>query len=162
MREPQARPARGPSGYPFPTTSENLLAWHDAEQRLVEARFYWLGTANPDGSPHVRPLWGVWIDGCLYFDGHPRTRWGRNLAREPRASLHLESAARVVIVDGVGEDVEQTSQELGDAIASAWQAKYGRLVPDPATRGIFRLSPRRAYAWSENLQDATVWELDGD
>ena len=159
MPEPPARPARGPGGYAFPTDSDDLLAWNDAETRLAEARCYWLATTNPDGSPHVRPLWGVWVDGCFYFDGHPHTRWARNLSREPRASLHLESATSVVIVDGAAEDINETSPELGAAIASAWQAKYGRLVPDPATNGIFRLRPRRAHAWSEDLRDGTVWQL---
>jgi hypothetical protein len=65
-----------------------------------------------------------------------------------------------VIVDGLGEDIAQTSPELGEAIASAWEAKYGRLVPDPAAQGIWRLSPLRARAWSEDLRDATVWQLE--
>jgi hypothetical protein len=161
VREPPARPARAPHGYAFPKTSEGLLAWSEAEQQLVEALHYWLATTNPDGSPHVRPLWGVWIEGCFYFDGNPKTRWGRNLTRDPRASIHLEDAARVVIVDGTCEDVERTTPELGAAIAADWAAKYGRLVPDAATGGIFRLTPHRAHAWSENLQDATVWDLTG-
>ena len=159
MSDPQARPVRGPKGYSFPTSSENLLRWRDAERRLVDARLYWLATTNPDGTPHVRPVWGVWIEGCFYFDGHPRTRWARNLARDSRASLHLESAADVVIVEGLGEDVERTNAQLGNEIASAWEAKYGRLVPDPAARGIFQLVPQRARAWSENLTDATVWQF---
>ena len=122
MQEPPARPARGPNGYAVPTDKDALLAWADAEKRLEDARCYWLATSNPDGSPNVRPLWGVWVERCFYFDGHPHTRWARNLSRDPRASLHLESATQVVIVDGVGEDIAETSRELGEAIASAWEA----------------------------------------
>lgn len=157
MTEPTAGPERGPTGYAFPTRDDALLDWEDAEKRLEEARFYWLASTNADGSPRVRPLWGVWVDGCLYFDGHPHTGWARNLARDPHVSIHLESAASVVIVEGVGEDVERTNEELGRKIAENWDAKYGRLVPDAATRGIFRLTPRRAHGWSENLTDGTVW-----
>jgi nitroimidazol reductase NimA-like FMN-containing flavoprotein (pyridoxamine 5'-phosphate oxidase superfamily) len=157
MIEPAARPERGPKGYAFPASSEHLLAWSAAEARLAEARFYWLATTNEDGTPHVRPLWGVWTGTCLYFDGHPRARWARNLTRDPRVSIHLESAANVVIVEGTAEDVERTDAELGARVAAAWTAKYGRLAPDAAKDGIFRLSPRRVRAWSENLTDATVW-----
>jgi hypothetical protein len=107
----------------------------------------------------VRPVWGVWVARCLYFDGHPHTRWARNLARQPRVSVHLESAARVVIVEGVGEDVERTDEELGRCIAASWEKKYGRLVPDPAAEGIFRLTPHRARGWSEDLHDGTVWAM---
>lgn len=157
MTAPAARPERGPKGYAFPTSAEHLRSWSDAERRLVEARSYWLATTSDDGTPHVRPVWGIWVDGRLYFDGHPRTRWARNLAREPRASVHLESAADVVIVDGIGEDVERTDEELGGRIAAAWKRKYGRLVPAPAVHGIFRLTPSRARGWSEDLHDGTVW-----
>ena len=144
-------------GYAFPATDEHLLPWDEAERRLAAARFYWLATANPDGTPHVRPVWGVWVARQFYFDGHPHTRWARNLAREPQASIHLESAANVVIVEGRGEDLERTDEELGRQIAAAWQMKYGRLVPEPAERGIFRLVPAQARAWSEDLRDGTVW-----
>jgi hypothetical protein len=157
MADPSARPERGPKGYAFPTSSDKLLAWRDAEQRLVKARRYWLATANEDGMPHVRPVWGVWVDGNLYFDGHPKTRWARNLARDPRATVHLESAVHVVIVEGVVNDLERTEARLGARIASDWSEKYGKLVPDPAANGIFQLVPRRARGWSENLKDATVW-----
>lgn len=157
MAEPTPRPERAPKGYAFPTSDEALLDWAGAEQQLKDARFYWLASTNGDGSARVRPVWGVWVDGCFYFDGHPHTGWGRNLARDPRASIHLESAEHVVIVEGLGEDVERTDEELGRKIAESWDAKYGRLVPDAATRGIFRLTPRRARGWSENLTDGTVW-----
>lgn len=154
------RPERGPKGYAFPSSAEHLLAWEEAERRLADARFYWLATTNPDGTPHVRPIWGVWVDGCFYFDGHPHTRWARNLARDPRAGVHLENAANVVIVEGRGEDVERTDEELGRRIAASWKKKYGRLVPEPAVRGIFRLVPSQARAWSEDLHDGTVWTFE--
>lgn len=160
MTTPAARPERGPQGYAFPTSDEHLLSWEEAEGRLADARFYWMATTNADGTPHVRPIWGVWVDSRFYFDGHPHTRWARNLAREPRASVHLESAANALIVDGLGEDVERTDEELGRRIAAAWEKKYGRLVPEPAIRGIFRLTPTRARGWSEDLHDATVWTFD--
>jgi Pyridoxamine 5'-phosphate oxidase len=159
MTTPAARRERGPEGYAFPTSDEHLLAWGEAERRLAAARHYWLATTNPDGTAHVRPVWGVWVKGCLYFDGHPQTRWARNLARESRASIHLDDAANVLIVEGLGEDIERTDEELGRQISDGWNAKYGRLAPEPATGGIFRLTPSQARAWSEDLHDATVWTL---
>jgi Pyridoxamine 5'-phosphate oxidase len=124
---------------------------------LEDARCYWLATVNGDGTPHVRPIWGVWIDDAFYFDGHPHTRWARNLARDPQVSIHLESGLQVVIVEGVVEDVENAQPALAGRIVAAWNGKYGRLAPDPEGRGVFRLLPRRARAWSEDLGDGTVW-----
>jgi nitroimidazol reductase NimA-like FMN-containing flavoprotein (pyridoxamine 5'-phosphate oxidase superfamily) len=107
----------------------------------------------------VTPLWGVWVGRALYFDGLPTTRWGRNLAANPRASVHLESADDVVIVDGEVEDVEGTSSKLGERIVRAWSAKYGRLEPEPATRGIFRLAPATVRAFTGSLDRGCAWRL---
>jgi hypothetical protein len=66
-------------------------------------------------------------------------------------------AAHVVIVEGLVDDLERTDADLGERVASAWSEKYGKLVPDPTGNGIFRLVPKRARGWSENLKDGTVW-----
>jgi hypothetical protein len=110
----------------------------------------------------VRPIWGVWVDGCFYFDGHPATRWARNLGRDPRAGIHLESATDVVIVEGECEDLDRVDPEVGERIVSDWTSKYGRLVPDPVGSGMFRLVPVRARGWSEDLSDGTVWTFEGE
>ncbi len=158
--KPTARPERAPKGYAFPTGDEALLDWDDVERRMKDARFYWLATANADGTPRVRPIWGVWVDGHFYFDGHPRTGWARNLTRDPRVSIHLESADHVVIVEGEAEDLERTDEDLGKKIAASWDEKYGMLVPDATAKGIFRLTPSLARGWSEDLGDGTVWTFE--
>jgi hypothetical protein len=96
----------------------------------------------------------------LYFDGHPQSRWSRNLSANPRATVHLESANAVVIVEGRVQDVTLPAPE-GERLVEAWQAKYGRLEPDPSGSGIFRLVPMTARAWShEDLHDGTAFRLN--
>ncbi len=74
-------------------------------------------------------------------------------------SVHLESGNDVVILEGVVEDLA-TDAEVGARAVGAWAAKYGRLLPEPATEGIFRLRPLRARAWSnETLEDGTRWSF---
>jgi nitroimidazol reductase NimA-like FMN-containing flavoprotein (pyridoxamine 5'-phosphate oxidase superfamily) len=106
----------------------------------------------------VTPVWGVWVDGMLYVSGFPEARWARNLAANPAVTAHLESGNEVVIVEGAAEDVV-TDAELGERIIAAWDAKYGRLAPAPATDGICRIRPRTVRAWtdSETFADATRW-----
>ncbi len=146
-----------PLTYRFPQDDVGLLAWAHAEERLREARRYWLTTVRADGRPHATPLWGVWLEGALYFDGLPTTTWGRNLADRSEVTLHVEDGADTVILEGSVEDLT-TDTPLGQRIADAWTAKYGRLAPDAATCGVFRLRPRRARAWSrEDLTDGTGW-----
>lgn len=159
LNDPVTSPLRAPVGYPFPTEPEKLLPWARAERQLEQARNYWLVTASPEGRPHVTPLWGVWIDGAFYCDGHPRTRWGRNIAANPTVCLHLESGADVVIVEGQAEDVT-IDEALAARIVTAWMAKYGRLAPDPAGSGMFRVRPQVARGWSqESLIDGARWQF---
>jgi Pyridoxamine 5'-phosphate oxidase len=158
VEAPRARPLRAPEVYRFPAGDDGLLPWSFAETRLLAARNYWLATVHPDGRPHVTPLWGVWVERALYFDGLPTTRWGRNLAVNARASINLESADEVVILEGEVEDLE-TSMELGQRVVAAWSAKYGELEPQPATRGIFRLRPVRARAFTGSLERGSAWDL---
>lgn len=157
--EPTASPLSAPSGYAFPKDAQGLLAWAHAGQLLEQARYYWLATTRPDGRPHVTPLWGVWLDGALYFDGHPHTRWARNLATNPTVCVHLESGDDVVILEGLAEDIT-TDEELGQRIIAAWMAKYGRLHPDPAGSGLFRMRPQVGRGWShESLKDGARWRF---
>ena len=158
-REPQASRPQAPQTYRFPKDLEGLLPWSHAVERLERAQNYWLATMRPDGRPHVTPIWGVWVEEALYFDGLPATRWGRNMATNPAIAVHLESGDDVVILEGEVEDTV-TDAELTGRIVEAWQNKYGRLAPDPGGRGIFRLRPRTARAWSSaTFEDATRWSF---
>lgn len=161
VKEPRPVLLQAPAGYSVPRMTEGLLPWSHAEELLRAARNFWLATVCPDGRPHVTPVWGVWVDGALFFDGSPATRWARNLVANPTISVHLESAEDVVILEGKAEDLPATDLARAERIVAAWDAKYGRLHPDPAGNGIFRLSPHRARGWStSSLEDGTRWEFD--
>jgi pyridoxamine 5'-phosphate oxidase-like protein len=160
VKEPRAVPLYAPPNYPFPKGTEGLLSWSHAEALLETAPNYWISTVRPNGRPHATPVWGVWVDGALYLDGNPVTRWARNLAANPAVSVHLESAEDVVILEGTVEDLPAVEGYLAEQIVTAWDGKYGRLHPDPAGRGIFRLMPLRARGWSTStLRDGTRWEF---
>jgi hypothetical protein len=157
MDQPVPGRAIAPDVYAFPGDPGRWLPWSHAEQRLRAARNYWLATASPTGVPHATPVWGVWLDATLYFDGLPATRWARNLAANPRVTAHLESGEDVVIVEGRADGLV-TDAQLGERIVAAWNGKYGRLPPEPSTTGLFRLRPRSARAWSQSsLVDGTRW-----
>ena len=47
---------------------------------------YWLATVRRDGTPHVVPVDGMWLDGGCYFGGDPATVHIRNLRRDGRAT----------------------------------------------------------------------------
>jgi hypothetical protein len=155
LPEPTARALRGPQSYAFP--DHPVLPWSHADQRLARAPYYWLGTVRPDGRPHATALWGSWVGRRLYLDGPPTTRWARNFTANPQVTVHLESGADVVIVEGHVDDVT-TDAALGRLIVADWMRKYGRLAPDPSGDGIWRVTPHSVRAWStEALEDGTGW-----
>ncbi|MDP8908435.1 MAG: pyridoxamine 5'-phosphate oxidase family protein [Chloroflexota bacterium] len=149
-----------PAGYKAAADETTLLPWAHVVVRLERAENYWLATSRPDGRPHVTPVWGVWVEDALYFDGIPTALWARNMARNPAVTVHLESGVDVVILEGSGEDVMTVADRaLASQIVRQWDAKYGRLTPDPVTDGIFRLRPSTARAWTRFPDDATRWQF---
>ena len=79
------RPYIAESGYGIPTSLEETLPWSHVTERMEQARNYWIGTVGPEGRPHAVPVWGVWVEGTLYFGGGPQTRWSRNLAASSKS-----------------------------------------------------------------------------
>jgi hypothetical protein len=153
-----ARRTVAPAPYQL-AKSGGELPWEHVVERLEKAWNYWIVTVRPDGRPHVTPIWGVWLEDHLYVDGHPRTRWSRNIAGNPQVAVHLESGSDVVILEGVVDDIN-TDEELGERIKQTWKAKYGRLEPEPVSSGILRFRPWHARAWSsEKLEDGTAWDI---
>jgi hypothetical protein len=121
--------------------------------RLTQSENYWVATASPGGQPHAAPVWGAWVDGRFYFEGSPETRWGRNITRNPRISLHLESGSEVVIIEGSIEDQDDVGAELAERVAGAFAAKYNGYRSQE--RGYFILTPRKALAWKSFPKDVT-------
>jgi len=144
-RDPTADRPRFAPGYGIPMDTEGMLGWDWATARLAESRNYWIVTSGADGDPHSMPVWGVWHDDGVAFSTSPKSRKGRNLARDPRVVVHLESGDEVVILEGDAERVV-----LDDVIADAYGAKYD-YRPDVAdAEGLwYTLRPRIAYAWLE-------------
>jgi hypothetical protein len=126
---------------------QGLLGWSAVEQRLVSARNYWVSTASPSGVPHAMPVWGVWLKGCFLFSTGPRTRKARNLVANPRAVVHLESGAQLVVVNGVARRIFDT--DLIGSFVSAYNPKYRWTftVADLSSGELFEVRPLKAFAW---------------
>jgi Pyridoxamine 5'-phosphate oxidase len=92
-------------GYGIRPDGEGLLPWSFVDERMANARNYWVATTRPDGRPHATPVSGVWIDGSFYFGTGPGSRKARNLAKNQHLVVHLESGDEVVILEGVAEEV---------------------------------------------------------
>lgn len=109
-----------------------------------------LATVRPDGRPHVQPIWFVLDGDDLVFMTGARTVKGRNLRRDPRASLVVDDETppfAYVRVDGrveLSEDLDlmlEWSTRIAHRYMGAAQADaYGRRNAVPGEL-LVRLAP---------------------
>jgi PPOX class probable F420-dependent enzyme len=105
-------------------------------------------TVRPDGRAHAAPVWGIWWGGTLWFGTGPQSVKGRNLAIDPRITVHLESGDDVAVLEGTAAAaVPDPADHV--AFADAYEVKYGHR-PDPA-EGMYRVSPTTMLTWSESI-----------
>ncbi len=163
MTEPRPDRPHVP-GYGIPTSTDGLLPWSWAVERLEAAIVYWLATTGADGAPHVIPIWGAWVDGHWYVEGGP-TRWQRNLRVNPQLAIHIEIGDEVVIVEGTATEHVAPPKPLADAILAGY-AKYKAAEDYEASAdhwtegGLWELRPVKAFAWSVFPDDMTRFRFD--
>lgn len=150
-------------GYGISTKKEGMLSWDWVNEQMAQSRNYWIGSTRPDGRPHVSPVWGVWMDGVLYFGASRHSRKIRNLTANPEVVIHLESGDEVVIFEGKIEPVDD--KKLLVKMADAFEAKYLSYRPNPDEEPdsvFFRLIPQVVFAWQERdfPNTATRWMFD--
>ncbi|MBI5103510.1 MAG: pyridoxamine 5'-phosphate oxidase family protein [Solirubrobacterales bacterium] len=126
-----------------------MLTWAHVDRHLRNSRNYWLATVRDDGRPHAMPVWGVWDGRALWFGTSPTSVKGRNLRRDPRAVVHLESGDDVVILEGA------VAGAWSDDVLAAYAVKYATdaaelpLERQPDGGGMLRLQPVTVQAWLE-------------
>jgi PPOX class probable F420-dependent enzyme len=139
-----------PSVYGVPTDGSGgeRLPWSWAVEQLTAARNYWICTSRQDGRPHAMPVWGIWQDGAVWFSTHPDSAKGRNMARDPRIVIHLESGDDTVVLEG---RVEHPSDPAAlKRFVDAYEKKYGyRIEQGRASEGVYVLRPTIAHTWTE-------------
>jgi PPOX class probable F420-dependent enzyme len=69
-------------------------------QRLLTEQNVWLATVRPDGRPHLTPIWFVWTDDHLWVCTGADSVKVRNVRRNPKVSVALESGNSPVAGEG--------------------------------------------------------------
>ncbi len=95
------------------------------EHLLDERRIAALTTFSADGLPHVTAVWFLYEEGALYIATSLQTSKGRNLQRDPRAALCIESrkAGEETGISACGE-VELLTGEEAVPLAQRINTKY--------------------------------------
>jgi hypothetical protein len=154
--------AERPIMYGVPVAAGAVLPWSWAEQRLRDARNYWIATTRPNGRPHCRPVWGVWLPDGFWFSTGSLAR--HNLATNPEITVHLEDGREAVILEGTASAISG-KQRLG-AMVTAYNPKYDwdmaandEGVFDSSGNGgpAFLVRPRVIFGWDAEMQAPTRW-----
>jgi hypothetical protein len=124
--------------------SDGLLPWSWAAERLASSRHVWIASVGDDGSPHLAPVWAVWLDGELHFSTGGRSRKARNLLRRPACSAAVEDPVESLVLHGHVRR-HDAAGAIGD-VERAYTAKYGEGFPDPDENPLLALVPAVAIA----------------
>ena len=141
MQQPTAQLPHNLDGYGFPNSTEKLVTWNYVCDRMIEPLNYWVCTITPEGRPHARPIWGVWVDEIFFFGGGPGTKWSRNLHVHPQVSINLEDGSESIVFEGRAKLVEDAA--LMERLDDAYEVKYNIRHGPP----IWQLYPDRVFAW---------------
>lgn len=139
------RPGLEP-GYGVANSDEGIIPWQESQERLVASRNYWIGTADLEGDPHSVPVWGVWMDNCLFFGTDQNSKKAANLEANPRAVVHLESGDEVVIIHCSIATVGDAATI--DRILGGYRAKYS-MPADFTFAPVYTARPTKGFAWVE-------------
>jgi PPOX class probable F420-dependent enzyme len=161
MAEPTPTAPQIPAAYGVPTDASGgeRLPWSWAVEQLTAARNYWICTRRRDGRPHAMPVWAVWLDDAVWFSTDPSSAKGRNMARDPRIVIHLESGDETVVLEGEVESNPDDRAAL-QRFVDAYEKKYGhRIELGNENYGIYVLRPCIAQTWTEQgfPRNATRW-----
>jgi nitroimidazol reductase NimA-like FMN-containing flavoprotein (pyridoxamine 5'-phosphate oxidase superfamily) len=136
---------------------KGLLSWMWVARKMNGCRTFWLSTIRAEqGTPHVMPVWGVWVDDAFFFSTGRKSRKGQNLAANPACTVANDNGEEAVIVEGSATPLEDASAL--ERVARAYKKKY-KMDPRDMKEPIFYLRPNKVFGLIEKSfpKSATRW-----
>jgi PPOX class probable F420-dependent enzyme len=136
----------------------------DAEQlELLEAqRVVVVSSLGPRGWPHSMPMWFVVRDGQIWFWTYGKSQKVRNLERDPRATLLVETGDAYDQLRGVMIEAEveldgdlETVLDLGRELATRYAG--GTAPPPEAEQALAAQARKRVAIHARPIRTAT-WD----
>jgi PPOX class probable F420-dependent enzyme len=113
------------------------------EHRLQTEQNLWLATVRPDGSPHLVPIWFVWVAGKIYLCTGTDSVKVRNSKQNPRVSIALEDGSQPIVIEGLARPIEQADS----AVLAEFQRKYDwDITSDETYTQVIEIQPERIRA----------------
>jgi len=110
---------------------------------LAEQRTCRVATINPDGTPHVTPVWYVWDGEALWILSITRSQRWANLQRDPRVAVVIDAGEAYFELRGV--------ELTGSVEAVGEQPRMG--APEPCLEAPERLFAERYGAGGQLVYD---------
>ena len=146
-------------GYNMPRTKDKLLSWNFVSKTMLESEYYCIASIDSKRYPHTVPVWGIWFENRVFFDGNPQTKWIRNLKANPKVSVHVPSPNQVCIIEGnaiILGDTDLTKEEW-DILDQTHRIKYNKLFGSP----FIYVNPLKILAWdAPEFKRMTIWAFD--
>jgi PPOX class probable F420-dependent enzyme len=123
-----------------------------AKAVLESGRLAHIVTLNPDGSPQVSCVWVGVEEGEIVVGSLPRNRKVRNIERDPRVSLSMETGRKgrlgldeYLVVSGLARVVPGGAPELLQRLAYVYIGPDATFppMPNPPPGYVIRIAPRR-------------------
>ena len=141
--------------------AEIRLSADEQRDLIASERIVVVSTAGPRGWPHSMPLWYVPREGEVWIYTYAKSQKVRNLERDPRATLLVETGHEYGELRGVEIEAEaeiHREHEIVFELAMELTARYadGARVDEAAAdalraqarkRVAIRFQPRRVASW---------------
>ena len=123
----------------------NQIRMSDDEVRafLTEQKVMTVGTIGPNGRPHLMALWyvpdGVGMTGWTYA----KSQKAKNLERDPRATIHVESGVQYHELRGVMMECDVTLDRDAKEYGLALFERYVGTLDESVTTMVEKQAPKR-------------------
>jgi len=132
-------------------TEAEVLTFLDEERTVVCA------TNGPRGFPHLMPLWYVVRDGEIWAWTYAKSQKVKNLERDARATLQVETGESYDQLRGVMFECDVIVHRETSLVQAFGEELFQRYVGDPATEMVAAQAPKRVALQFREQRRAT-WD----
>ncbi len=110
------------------------------ERRLQTEQNLWLATVRPNSTPHLVPIWFVWVSGKIYLCTGADSVKVRNLMQNPHVSIALEDGAHPLVIEGLAQPIGVVPKP----VIAAFMKKYDwNISNDSEYNQVVEIEPKR-------------------
>ncbi|HZY41327.1 MAG TPA: pyridoxamine 5'-phosphate oxidase family protein [Anaerolineae bacterium] len=110
------------------------------KHRLTTETNLWLATVRADNTPHLVPIWFVWVEGRAYVCTSADSVKARNMLDNSSVAFALENGNAPVVLEGCAKPIESAPP----AVIDAFQRKYDwNILTDSTYNQLIEIEPMK-------------------